>query len=298
MALLDKMRRLVTDPPPAYAFEVSHAGIAWAHVGKDTRFGFAPLEEDVLDITPLKDNVARPDMLFAGVRALAAGNGKSRKRTAALILPDYSTRVAVLDFDSFPSDRNEQESLVRFRVKRSIPFELDSARVSFSVQSAASAAAKRYDVLVAVTALEIVARYEAAFRSAGFEPGYVTTSTLVALDLVPGDGPRVMAKLSGDVLTVVVIEDGRIKLMRCVQLARLDEQEVMAVLYPTFAYVEDKMPTVPTEVWTCGFGAMAQSVSDRCAEELGVEAKPVRSRLGAPDQTNAGLLGYLGTVGA
>ena len=86
MALIGQLRRLVQDPPPAYAFEVSAAGIAWAHQGREPQFGFAPLEDDVLDVSPLRDNVARPDALFESVQALAPRNGKSRRRTAALIL--------------------------------------------------------------------------------------------------------------------------------------------------------------------------------------------------------------------
>ncbi|MCP5111746.1 MAG: hypothetical protein GY953_13025, partial [bacterium] len=149
-----KIRRFVEDPPPAYAFEISPAGIAYSK--RDTsELAFEPLEEDVLSISPLKDNVIRPELLFEQVRLLAPANGKGR-RTAALILPDYSTRVAVLDFDSFPSDKSEQESLVQFRMKKSIPFELDSARVGYHVQSAGGSG-RPYEVVVAVTALELVA---------------------------------------------------------------------------------------------------------------------------------------------
>ena len=41
---------------------------------------------------------------------------EKKRREAALILPDYCARVAVLDFDSFPADPKEQLSLVRFRL--------------------------------------------------------------------------------------------------------------------------------------------------------------------------------------
>ena len=51
-----------------------------------------------------------------------------------LILPDYCARVAVLDFDTFPSDPAEQLALVRFRIKKSVPFDVDSAIVSYVEQ--------------------------------------------------------------------------------------------------------------------------------------------------------------------
>ena len=80
----------------------------------------------------------------------------------------------MLDFDNFPSDAKEQLSLVRFRVKRSVPFDVESAALSYWAQPAEG---KKVDVVVVVAPLEIVSRYEAPFRAAGMTPGLVTTSS-------------------------------------------------------------------------------------------------------------------------
>jgi len=295
MRWLGKLRRLIEDPPPEFAFELSPAGIAWARHAGGLRLGFEPLEPGVLVVSPLKDNVARPDELISRIRTLAPSNGRPRRRTAALILPDYCARVAVLDFDAFPSEPQEQASLVRFRIKKSIPFDLDSARLSYQVQS--GGAGKKYQVVVAVAALEIIARYEAGFRAAGFEPGLVTTSSLAALPLAGDGGIRALAKLSGETLAVTVLEGGSLRLVRSVELPALTVEEVMAVLYPTFAYIEDELAALPEHVLVCGFGAMAEELARRLPAELGVPVQPLGSRFGVPDQTNAGLLGYLEALG-
>lgn len=293
MSWWTRLRRWVDEPPPEFAFELSPAGIAWARHAKALRTGFEPLEPGVLVVSPLHDNVARPDALIERIRALAPPNGRPRRRTAALILPDYCARVAVLDFDAFPSDPAEQLSLVRFRIKKSIPFDLESARVSYQVQ----ASGKKHQVVVAVAALEIVARYEAGFRAAGFEPGLVTTSSLAALALLGRDGSRVLAKLSGETLAVSVVEGESLRLVRCVELPEVSVPEVMAVLYPTFAYIEDELARRPQALLVCGFGPMSEEIAGPIEREFGVEVRPLRSRLGAPDQTNAGLLGYLESLG-
>jgi len=293
MSWWTRLRRWVDEPPPEFAFELSPAGIAWARHAKTLRTGFEPLEPGVLVVSPLHDNVARPDALLERIRALAPPNGRPRRRTAALILPDYCARVAVLDFDAFPSDPAEQLSLVRFRIKKSIPFDLESARVSYQVQ----ASGKKHQVVVAVAALEIVARYEAGFRAAGFEPGFVTTSSLAALALLGRDGSRVLAKLGGETLAVSVVEGESLRLVRCVELPEVSVPEVMAVLYPTFAYIEDELARRPQALLVCGFGPMSEEIAGPIEREFGVEVRPLRSRLGAPDQTNAGLLGYLESLG-
>ena len=116
------------------------------------------------------------------IGAVAPPNGH-RKRRAALILPDYCARIAVLDFDNFPTDPEEQLALLRFRMKKSVPFEVDSAIVSYAAQPRKKDKEK-IEVLAAVMSAEIVGHYEAPFRAAGFHPGLVTTSSLAALNLM------------------------------------------------------------------------------------------------------------------
>src|SRR6266568_8845642 len=99
------------DPPPAYVFELSEAGIAAADVTHAPQPQFHPLPPGTISVSPLRDNILMPDELAAAVRALSPANGK--RKDTALILPDYCARVAVLDFDKFPSDSKEQLSLVR-----------------------------------------------------------------------------------------------------------------------------------------------------------------------------------------
>jgi len=308
---------LLKDPPPAYAFEVSEAGIAVAEIARQPKISFAALERDVVSVSPLRDNVLRPEALLHQVRAVAAADGSRKRRRAALILPDYAVRVSVLDFDDFPADSREQTSLVRFRLKRSVPFDVDSAALSFHAQRD-SAGGKRVDVTAAVAPLEIVARYEAPFRLAGFHIGWVTTSSLAALELVPHTGLNVLAKLTGRVLNLAVLNHGVLKLIRSIELSDCTAQEITDHLFPTFAYIEDQFSASPDTLLVCGFGAGTEESGDtpgslrwtsRSPEiagvspgflggserirawleaQLGVRTVPLASRFGQP-----GELGYL-----
>src|SRR5437899_9275932 len=164
-----KLASLFKDPPPAYAFELSEAGIAVADMTSAPRTAFHPLTPGTIAVSPLRDNILMPDELLAAVRALAPSNGNRKRREMALILPDNCARIAVLDFDSFPADAKEQLSLVRFRMKKSVPFDVESAAVGYWAQAAAGG---KVDVIAAVAPVEIVARYEAPFRAIGMNPGF------------------------------------------------------------------------------------------------------------------------------
>ena len=52
----------------------------------------------------MKENIVDPDEFAMSVRAVAGAQAARKRRDVTLILPDFSARVAVLDFDSFPSD--------------------------------------------------------------------------------------------------------------------------------------------------------------------------------------------------
>ena len=291
MALWKQITRLVKDPPPEHIFELSEAGIAYSRNGET---GFQAFEPGVLAASPLADNILRADVVASTLARIAPPNG-AKRRPAALILPDYAVRVSLLDFDSFPSAPEEQLPLVRFRVKKTIPFDIDSAAVSYWAQPPLSKiGAKKVDVVAVTVAHEILARYEAVFRAANLYPGEITTAGLAALNLYHASGVAVIAKKAGSVLTVMAVADGRLKLFRCLTvedstIETANDEEILAVLNPTFAYIEDELGRKPETLLLCGFG--------KPPEGLKLEMEPLRSRLGAPNAYNAGLLGYLEAAG-
>jgi type IV pilus assembly protein PilM len=300
--MLDRLKSLVKEPPPATAFEISEAGIAAARVGSGDGSAFRPFKPGTLEVSPLKENVLDAEEFSAAVRAIWAEQGSRKHRDVAVILPDFCTRMAVLDFDDFPADAKEQISLVRFRLKRSVPFDVEAAAVSYWAQhpSHKTAGAKtgnqKCDVLAVLAPFEIVARYEAPFRAAGMNPGLVTTSTLAALELAPAAGLNVFAKITGRVLTVVVRESGILKLVRCLEVPSQELEDVASVLLPTFVYVEDNWSTRADSLFLCGFGAQSDNAQRHFEKELGVTVELVRSPWGMPGETNAGLLGFLQSV--
>ncbi|HEY2843762.1 MAG TPA: hypothetical protein VGJ09_08935, partial [Bryobacteraceae bacterium] len=235
MAFLDQISRLINDPPPDHVFELSNAGIAYARRGET---GFQAFEPGVLEASPLSDNILRADVVASALARIVPPNG-AKRRPAAMILPDYAARVSLLDFDSFPSNPEEQQALVRFRVKKTVPFDIESAAVSYWAQPASvKAGSKKIEVVAVTVALEILARYEAVFRTANLHPGLITTASLAALNLYKENGVAVIAKLSGTILTVMAVADGRLKLFRCLVVEEASDEEIREVLYPTFAYIE------------------------------------------------------------
>lgn len=276
MTLLGRLRALVEDPPPAHIFEITQSGFGWWIEGRE---GFERFPEGVLNVNPLADNVTDPDALAAVIRRLAPANAATRRRPCAVILPDYSVRMAVLDFDNLPGKTEEQAALIRFRMKKTLPFDPDSAVMRFHAQNVGG----RQEVVVVAVSLEILSRYEAAFRAAGLQPGFVTVEALAMLDLPEIQSPKttLVARLNGRILTLTVLHEGAARLIRCVQLEP-DAGEVMSVVSPTSAFVEDEYGARVERIVTCGMDGLG-IVWPEQAEVM---------NLGVPTE-RAGLAGYL-----
>jgi|SRR5579862_317853 len=281
MSFLSHIAHMATEPPPGHVFEISDAGIAFSRHGQT---GFQPFEPGTLTASPLQDNILRPDLVSAAIEHISPSGDSKKRRPAAILLPDHAVRISILDFDSFPSAPEEQAALVRFRVKKTVPFEIDSATVRYSVQPAAGGG-KKTDVVAVTVTLEILARYEALFRKANFHPGEITPSALAALNLYREPGVAVIAKLAGSILTVMAVVDRRLKLFRCLEVDPSSNDEILGVLYPSFAYVEDELGQTVRKLMVCGFPHTPQG--------LNVPVEPLRSRTGTPGAFNAGLSGYL-----
>jgi type IV pilus assembly protein PilM len=288
--MLDKLKSVLQDPPPAMAFEISEAGISAARIGSRAELDFAPLPAGALAVSPLRENVIDEDAFSQTVRSLVSSQ---KRKEVALILPDFCTRIAVLDFDSFPSEPKEQASLIRFRLKRSLPFDAETAVLSYFAQPVLR---KHIDVVAVMTPPEIVARYEAPFRAAGLNPGIVTTSSMAALELAAESGLSVIAKITGRVITVLIREKATLKLVRCLEIPSSHLDDISAVLAPTLVYVEDNLGGRAERLILCGLSAQAEEAQRRFEPEFGIAVEIMRSPLGVPGENNAGLLGYLRSI--
>src|SRR5437868_12014372 len=97
------------DPPPEVVFEIAADGIAMSRTRAPASIQTVLLAAGVIAPSPVRQNILDPDAFSLAVRRLVPPpTGRNAKRRAALILPDNSVRIAVLDFDSLPAREEER----------------------------------------------------------------------------------------------------------------------------------------------------------------------------------------------
>jgi type IV pilus assembly protein PilM len=193
------------------------------------------LDKDVLRPSLAAGNVSNPSALGQAIEgALSAVGG--RKRDVIAVIPDAAVRVLLLDFDTLPEKQNEAEPIIRFRLRKSVPFDADHAALSFQTYRKDGTV----KVLAAVMPREVLEEYESAFRSAGYEPGYVLPSTLAALNVVQADRPTLLVKNDGNFVSVAIADRDELVFYRMLDSAQSRTGTAIAdEVYPSIVFFED-----------------------------------------------------------
>ncbi|ADW68013.1 type IV pilus biogenesis protein PilM [Granulicella tundricola] len=159
--------------------------------------------------------VARTAVIGAVKKALEAVALKERQVT--VVVPDAAVRVLLLDFDALPAKVVEALPVVRFRLKKLLPFDADDAMVSYQVMSTSRNLVR---VLAVAVPKDVLHEYEGVIREAGFEPGAVLPSTLAALaGMTEADTASLVVNAGESAVTTAIVRGGVLLLHRTVDLA-------------------------------------------------------------------------------
>ena len=217
---------------PRLACEVRAEGVVAARAEDAfavlTAVARVPLADEIvvprLTATDAEDNAASSGVGgdAAGRAAVVAALRKAleavalRSREVTLVVPDAAVRVLLLDFDELPAKPAEALPVVRFRLKKLLPFDADDAAVSYQVMATAK---NSLQVLAVAMPRELLADYESVVREAGFEPGAVLPSTLAALaGLSEQEAPVLVVNAGREGVTTAIVKAGVLLLHRTVDL--------------------------------------------------------------------------------
>ena len=243
--------------PPA-AVEFSPEGVLAAALPAKRRgvtggpvYAFAPLPEGALVASIDAPNFRAPEAVASALRS-ALNQVSPRTRAVTLIVPDPVVRVFVLDFDSLPSRAEEANSVLRFRLRKMVPFDVEHAGISYQILVENKSECR---VLTAVIPGPILAEYEAAVRAAGYEPGAVLPSSLAALAALESLDAVLTANLSSVSITTSITSGQDLLLYRTLDLPADPElrlQEVQRGIAVAAAYFEDKLLVRPQKLHYAG----------------------------------------------
>jgi type IV pilus assembly protein PilM len=283
--------------PPA-AVEISPEGVLAAaspRAGEAHVYAFVPLPSGVLTPNIEGANLLAPEVVATAIRT-ALNEVSPRMRAVTLVLPDTLVRVFMLDFDSLPAKAADALSVVRFRLRKMVPFDVEHAGVSYQILSQSETECK---ILAAVAPGPVLAEYEDAVRAAGYEPGAALPSSLAALEAA-GEMEAVMAaNLSSLAITTAIVNGQDLLLYRTLDLPQDPQQrlhEIERSIAVACAYYEDKLGSRPRRLHYAGVVPSPEFAGSVGDPELSVVDWVPRPTSGAI--TTLPQISYAGVAGA
>ena len=246
---------------PRLACEITPRGVIAARQEGDMNSAaitaFAPLLPGSVVPALQSPNFPDPVRIVAALKQ-ALDQVVEGDRKLTLVIPDAAVRVLLLDFDSLPEKAHDATPIIRFRLRKLVPFEMDDAAISYQVM------ARQQDqvrTLVTVTPREVLAEYEFVVREAGYEPGAVLPSTLCAIAAVPDSTDALIINRNASSVTSAITRQNELLLHRTLELphdAEASAAEVQQVVSVAMAYFEDSIAAPAESLFYVGPGGAAE----------------------------------------
>jgi type IV pilus assembly protein PilM len=160
----------------------------------------------------LTDKTAVGDAVQRTLRAVGVSRGR-----VALVVPDGAAKVSVVRFEKVPAKAEDLAQLVRWQVRKAVPFPIDQSQVSWTP---GVADANGSDYVVSVARQDIVEDYERVVAAAGVQVGLVDLASfnlvnlLLAGDPAAGRGDWLLVHVTPDASTMAIVRDGALLLFR------------------------------------------------------------------------------------
>jgi type IV pilus assembly protein PilM len=227
---------------PSVAVDVGASRVVVVRLGAGSppaaSYAVEPLPSGAVVPGPLTPNIVDEAVVAQAVsRALDA---VGRPRRLALVLPDAVAKVSLIRFEKVPTSGHDLEALIRWQMRKSVPFRVDEAQVTWAEGQSLDAGGREF--VVAVARREIVAQYEKVVAGGGSHVGLVDLATFNLVNLVlaheaPDDW--LLVHVAADSTTLAIVRRGQVIFYR--QRGVDAEESLEDLVHQSAMYYEDRL---------------------------------------------------------
>ncbi len=212
----------------------------------------APLPAGLLHFHMLEQNILDEEGFSKAIEGTLLRAGLAGKKRMALSIPDHLARIAVTELPDPPRSSAELVEFLKFRMKKSLPFDVERARVAFE-----RLPGEVPTFLTGVMHEAVISQYEDVFARLGFQVGLVLPASVSLLqllrplarrELAPGDD-YFFVNAERDYFSVSLVRDRDAPvLIRTLGLSAEDgvvriygEEDFLQEIIPTAIYYREKL---------------------------------------------------------
>jgi type IV pilus assembly protein PilM len=261
----------------ALGLELCSEGLRFAQVagGKTPRLDaglLAPFPAGTLQFSRREANVTNPQAFVAQVRE-AYLRLLTKEKGVSVSLPDATGRVVLLDLEARFKNREEGLDIIRWKLKKSLPFDISQVHLDYQTLSEKDNGAVL--LLVSLISRAVVTQYEELLLAAGLEPKLIDFTSFNLYRLF---APRLeisengaFVTFYGGAMTVLIFYGGVLSFYRTKETVG-EAQNLYREVNSSFLVYHDRYPgQAVSEVFCMAGAADAETFRSLVAEASGLE---------------------------
>jgi len=187
-------------------------------------------------------NILDKEAVVGAVRAVLGRLG-TRVARAAVVIPDLAGKVSVVRFERVPPRRDDLDQLVRWQIRKALPFPVEDACVTYTVGRRGP---EGTEFIVVAARRQVVSEYEEVCAAAGVHAGLVELATFSVLNLTLATtgaagtaGDWLVVHMRPEYTSVAIVRDGDLIFFR--NRPEGDEGSLPDVVHQTAMYYQDRL---------------------------------------------------------
>lgn len=185
------------------------------------------MPDGVVGSSIFRPNLGPSEEMGKKMRELFEASG-TRPGRVSLVLPDNLAKISLLSLPERPASHRHLSDLVRFKLRRAVPFRLEDAVITHQVLPGEG---RGVTVLVALMLRSVVEQYERVLEAAGARPGLVDLCTPNLFNLCRSEIGEAAAQgrdvallnLAPGYFSLLIVRGDRLIFYRCKSYAVGDE---------------------------------------------------------------------------
>jgi Tfp pilus assembly PilM family ATPase len=241
-------------------------------------------------VEPLAEGVLVPSLTASNIRdraALATAVNRvlermGRPRRVGLVIPDVVAKVSLIRFEKLPPRAPDLDQLVRWQVRKSAPFPIEEAQVTYVP---GVHAADGHELIVSLARRYVIEEYERLCADAGAHAGLVDLATFNVVNAVlAGRGAPsadwLLVNVAADSASMALLRGPHLIFFR--NRAAETDGTLADLVHQTAMYYEDRLQGGGFSHVLLAGGAGARDSADVEQLRASIEER-LRTRVGAVD---------------
>jgi len=268
----------LASPPLEAALEISPAAVSVAVLGGRSSnpvvqgYAVEPLPAGAVTPSLTGHNIVDRDAVARALSAACQSLGLKPKRVA-LVIPDVAAKVSLVRFDQTPSRRDDLNQLIRWQVKKSTPFPVEDACLTYTPGAQVAGSS---EFVVVVARKETVREYEGVCEDVGIEAGLVDICTFGVINLFLSSnlgtgGDWLVVHMRPEYTSIAIMRREDMMFFR--NRAEGDPEALEDVVHQTAMYYQDRLEGR-------GFNRILLGGLGRLQGEVDLARRNLESRMG------------------